>query len=452
MESRSAVQWGSSPNAYTPYDAALSDEPCPTMRTVVAPRSRISAATRSKSSVRSSNLASAIGCSRISARNFEPGSGGTACSAEASADDTVPSVHEDAVDVELVGQDHHVCRQPNGEPSRGWEAEHAGRNRGRGTQRVLERGSDRVEVMDRLDHRERASGELAARAAGHTVDDLDLEPAQPVRAVREAGARHRVGDERDAAGGRPPDNGGSLLREVDAVEDHLDDDVVSRERGAGDPWVAVPEGSHRVEEVRDRAHAGVEGGVRLGGGRVGMPARDRDLVAEERVDERVGARELRGESDEPDGPRGQEALEELPVGISTSVRPVDAEAPRREERPLEMGAQDARPVRAGRQPVERGEQTVFGSGDEGREVRRDARLEQRVTGAAIAVRVGVEEIDAREPVYLKVDEAGHGDAVAVRGREPDAGDSAVVDLDVAADDPAVHECGVNAELHPLTAR
>ena len=62
------TQPGSSPNAYIPYEAALSEEPCPTMRIVVAPRSRIVVATRSNASAPSSRRARASGCSRISAR------------------------------------------------------------------------------------------------------------------------------------------------------------------------------------------------------------------------------------------------------------------------------------------------------------------------------------------------------------------------------------------------
>ena len=46
-------------------------------------------------------------------------------------------------------------------------------------------------------------------------------------------------DERDPAGGRPPDDPGGFLGEMMAVEDQLHDHVVAGERGAGDAGVAV---------------------------------------------------------------------------------------------------------------------------------------------------------------------------------------------------------------------
>jgi hypothetical protein len=64
-------------------------------------------------------------------------------------------------------------------------------------------------------------------------------------------------------------------------------------------------------------------------------------------------------------------------------------------------------------------------------VRRHAALEQRLTGAAIAVSVGGEEVDPGEAVDLQVDEARRSDTVAVRGAESDAGDASVDNLDVA---------------------
>src|SRR5918994_5599280 len=78
MESRSAVHPGSNPNAYTPYDAALSDEPCATSRTSVRFVRLASAATSANSVSCARRRRSAAGCSRISSSSAAPGvSGGT---------------------------------------------------------------------------------------------------------------------------------------------------------------------------------------------------------------------------------------------------------------------------------------------------------------------------------------------------------------------------------------
>ena len=82
-------------------------------------------------------------------------------------------------------------------------------------------------------------------------------------------------------------------------------------------------------------------------------------------------------------------------------------APRREERPFDVDAEDPRPVaRPSRHLRERREQLLLGRRDERGQVRGDAGLEQRLAGAPVAVGVGVEEVDAGEAVDLQVDEAG----------------------------------------------
>src|SRR4051794_32864060 len=115
IESRSAVQRGSSPNAYTPYEAALSDEPWPTMRTVVAPRSRSAAPTRRYSASCSSRERRACGCSRISVSSCAP-SGGNA--------DLPRDQH--AFEREVVVDDDDVRRQPRPEPADGVVAQNGG--------------------------------------------------------------------------------------------------------------------------------------------------------------------------------------------------------------------------------------------------------------------------------------------------------------------------------------
>ena len=193
---------------------------------------------------------------------------------------------------------------------------------------------------------------------------------------------------------------------MDPVEDDLDDDVVPGEGGAGDPGVPVAERAHRVEEVRHRAHAGVEGGVGLVGRRVRVAARDGDLAPQQDLDERVGAGKLGCERDQADGPRVEQALEQFHVRISARGGRMDAEAQRGEERAFEMNAEDAGPVRLGRHLAEGGEELRLGGGDEGRKVGRDAGLEQRLTRASVPVDVGVERSTPANPLTWRSTKPG----------------------------------------------
>ena len=93
---------------------------------------------------------------------------------------------------------------------------------------------------------------------------------------------------------------------------------------------------------------------------------------------------------------------------------------------------------------------VLGRGDERRQVRGDAGLEQRLSGGGEAVRVCAEEVDAGEPVDLEVDEAGSRDPGATR-LEPDRRDDAVVERDVARQEPSVDEGRLDAEPHRSSA-
>ena len=135
---------------------------------------------------------------------------------------------------------------------------------------------ERVQPANGLDQRQGAAGEHAVGAARDAVPNLDVDVAEPVAPVADSGGRDRVRDERDTAGGRAPHDPCSLLGEVMAVEDHLDDHVVARKRGPGDTRVSVPERPHRVEEVRHCRHAAVEGTGSFLGRCVGVPARDDD--------------------------------------------------------------------------------------------------------------------------------------------------------------------------------
>src|SRR5919197_5198004 len=100
-------------------------------------------------------------------------------------------------------------------------------------ERIWERNAESVQVAHRADHRQHAAGEHAVLAAYDTVANLDGHVAQAVRAVAEPGPGHRVGHERDPPGSRLPDESGGVIREVDTVEDDLDDDVGPGEGSAG---------------------------------------------------------------------------------------------------------------------------------------------------------------------------------------------------------------------------
>ena len=240
--------------------------------------------------------------------------------------------------------------------------------------------------------------------------------------------------------------------EMDPVEDDLDEDVVAHERGADDPGLAVIERPHRVEEMRDHARAAVERRGRLLRRRVAVPARDGDAARDEVVDQLERAGQLRRQRHHPHRPRGEQPLEQRSVGIAPAVRRMRAEPPRREERPLEVHAEDARarPDHAGTS-ASAASKSVLRRRDQRRQERRHARLEQRLAGLAVTVAVRLEEVDAAETVHLHVDEAGHRDAAAVRAAQPDARDAAVDDLDVAGNETPADERGFDTEPHPTSA-
>ena len=300
----------------------------------------------------------------------------------------------------------------------------------------------------RLDHGQDASGEHAVRAADGTVVHLDVERAEAgVGAVCAARRRDRVGDEGDPLARRAPDHRGGLGCEVDAVEDDADDDVVTGERRADDAGIAVAERPHRVEEVGDAVHAAVERRIRLLGGRVAVAERDGDPAREQAVDHLAGAGKLGGKRHQPHRPRVEQAVEQRHVGVTAGFRNMRAEAARREKRPFEVHAEDARPLALARNFAHRCDHLLLGTRDQGRQIRGDAGLEQCHAGAPVSLGVGVEEVDAPEPVHLQIDEARHGDSAAVRRRQAGRGQASVVDLDVARNEHAFDQTGLDSEPH-----
>src|SRR5206468_883942 len=118
---------------------------------------------------------------------------------------------------------------------------------------------------------------------------------------------------------------------------------------------------------------------------------------------------------------------------------------------LEMGAEDVRRRAVHRHLRERTHELVLGRGDEGRLVRRHTALQQGGAGAAIALGVRGEEVDAGEAVHLKIDEPGRSDARSVRRAQPDGSDMAVRELDVAGNETPVDQRCPDAEPHAYPA-
>ena len=118
---------------------------------------------------------------------------------------------------------------------------------------------------------------------------------------------------------------------------------------------------------------------------------------------------------------------------------------RGDERALEMRTEDARRRAVLRHLAQRRRQLVLRRGDEGRLVRGHAALAQCRARAAIAVRVGGEEVNAREAVHLQVDEAGGRDTRSGSSVQPDGRDPSVHDLDVPGQKLPVDERCLDAQ-------
>ncbi len=184
-----------------------------------------------------------------------------------------------------------------------------------------------------------------------------------------------------------------------------------------------------------------------------MAERDDHASLEEPVDQRVGAGKLGSERHQPHRPAVEQQVEQREVGIASRRRHVRSETLRREERTLEVDAED--PGTAGvalGDLAHRGEQLVLRRGDQSRQVRGDARLEQRLARAPVAVGVGVEEIDATEAVHLQIDEARDGEPPADGAAEADGEDPPLADLDVAGNEGPVDVRGFDTQSHRASLR
>ena len=169
--------------------------------------------------------------------------------------------------------------------------------------RALERDAELDEVSDRLDHRQGAAGENTVLTAGDTVRDVDLDAAEAVPSVAEAGGGDRVRDERQTARRRR-----SQSRRTMSGSRWTPSTIACRTTSGRTSAAPTMPGSrcverpHRVEDMGHRANAAIEGGVRLGGGRIAVPERDDDAACLQDVDQVECARKLRRQCHEPDRP------------------------------------------------------------------------------------------------------------------------------------------------------
>jgi hypothetical protein len=308
-----------------------------------------------------------------------------------------------------------------------------------------------MQVSHRGDHRHGAAAEHAVVATGDAVAHVDLDAAEPVTAVAHVCGCDRIGDERSAPRHRAERDLDHIVGDVLAVHDQLDDHVVTRQRAAGDTGVAVGDRAHRVEEVRDRPDAPVERGLRPERGRVRVAARHDHAALVQQVDDGTGPDELGRKRHVGDRAGGEQPLGQRDVRIAARRRRVHAEPLRRDERALEVDAEQAGADRVDRNLGEPRKQLLFRCSDEGRMERRHAGLEQCLAGAAVPGGVCRGEVDAAEAVHLQVDEAGNGDAVPLAVAQTDRCNAAVRDVHVAPEQDAVDDRRLDAELHAASS-
>ena len=373
-----------------------------------------------------------------------------------SGDDTDLPADEHAVDLEVVVEHDDVCGPPDVEPADvGWPITRAGTARRR-VDRVARAGrrarggcapprSSSATLPASTPSGPRATPSRTSTSSPPRLYDPSPRPAPAIASVTSA-TRPR---------GRPPDEPHRVGGEVDAVDDHLDDHVVAGERRTGDARIAVVERAHRVEEVRDGAHAAVEGGVRLLRGRVRVTAGDgrRRRAGARRSARRRRAARARASSSRT-GPAASSRSSSAGSGSRREAGRMRAEPARRRG----TGPRDGRrgsAARCGSSGTSRSAATssLLGRGDERRQVARSRRSRaaprRRV---AVALRVRFEEVDAAEPVHLEVDEArARRCPRPFSDASPTRDDPAVDDLDVARDELAVDERCFDAEPHSSSA-
>ncbi len=232
---------------------------------------------------------------------------------------------------------------------------------------------------------------------------------------RDAHRGHRVGDEDDAAGGRPEDQGHDLPGDVLQVGDHPDGQPGVGQGGPGGAGLAVPERALRVEDVRDHAGAGVGGGVHLRGGRRGVPDRDEHPGGREPGDRLEGVPALGGEGHDRRRRPPEQDVERLRRRVAHERGIVGPVVVGRQEGALDVGPEDARAVhvlaRGGLDVEQRRREPGRRRRDEGRGERGHRAAQQGGPDRPPVVRPRLGEVDAVGAVDLQVEEPGREDAV-----------------------------------------
>ena len=147
----------------------------------------------------------------------------------------------------------------------------------------------------------------------------------------------------------------------------------------------------------------------------------------------------------------QQPPQQRRVGRPPALGGVGAQAQRREERALEVGADDARTAAVDRHRAQGGHEAGLRRGDERRLKGGDAGGQQRRAGTAVALAVGALEVDAGEAVDLQVHESRRGDAASAAA-DAERTDDAVHDVHVARHEGAVDQRRGHAEPHGYIRR
>ena len=204
------------------------------------------------------------------------------------------------------------------------------------------------------------------------------------------------------------------------------------------PGIAVRQRTHRVEDVRHRADAAVEGGVRLGRGRVAVPERDDDPARRRR------GRPARARPGAPapsvtsrTGPASSRRSSSVGSGSRRRSRGCVPSRCGEMKGPSRWAPRTRAPARMRRDRAQRGGELVLARRDERRQVAGDARLEQRLTRPRRS-RPRRRRGSRRRANPFTCRSTKPGAAMPRPGaREPDGGHAAVVDRDVAGHEPPV---------------
>ena len=305
--------------------------------------------------------------------------------------------------------------RPDVEPAELRQAEHAGRHR-RWPRRPRRRAARRARAGSGPPRSSSARCRRARRRGRERLPPCTWmsSDAERVRAVARAGGGDRVGDERDPARRRAPGDA-RTVSEARWTPSRISWTITSSRASAAPtmPGSRCRNGRIALKRWVTVRDAEVERRVRLLGGGVAVAERDGDAALEQARDQRVGAGKLRRERHQPDRPAVEQPVEQRQVGIAPRRGVVRAEPARARGTGLRGGRRGCAdsPPSVGTS-ASAASSLLLGRGDQGRQVGGDARLEQRLAGAAVAVGVGVEEVDAAEAVHLQVDEARHREAAA----------------------------------------